>query len=111
MYIPLVFLSLIGFCITGLFGRQIGPKGAAMLTTSCLFFSFLLSLFAFYEVGLMGSFVYIRLATWVSSEVLLINWGFMFDSLTVVMCIVVTFVSSLVHLYSIEYMSHDPHLP
>ena len=111
MYIPLVFLSLIGFCITGLFGRQIGPKGAAILTTSCLFISFLLSLFAFYEVGLMGSFVYIRLATWVSSEVLLINWGFMFDSLTVVMCIVVTFVSSLVHLYSIEYMSHDPHLP
>ena len=71
MYIPLVFLSLIGFCITGLFGRHIGPKGAAMLTTSCLFVSFLLSLFAFYEVGLMGSFVYVRLATWVSSEVLL----------------------------------------
>ena len=59
----------------------------------------------------MGSPVYIRLSTWVSSEVLLINWGFLFDSLTVIMCIVVTFVSSLVHLYSIEYMSHDPHLP
>ncbi|QXE46236.1 NADH dehydrogenase subunit 5 (mitochondrion) [Nitzschia inconspicua] len=111
MYIPLVFLSLIGFIITGLFGRYIGPKGAAILTTSCLIISFFLSLFAFYEVGLMGSPVYIRLATWVSSEVLLINWGFLFDSLTVVMCIVVTFVSSLVHLYSIEYMSHDPHLP
>ena len=111
MYIPLVFLSLIGFTITGLFGRHIGPKGAALITTSCLIISFFLSLFAFYEVGLMGSPVYIRLATWVSSEVLLINWGFLFDSLTVVMCIVVTFVSSLVHLYSIEYMSHDPHLP
>ena len=111
MYIPLVFLSLIGFCFTGLFGRHIGPKGAAIVTTGCLIISFFLSLFAFYEVGLMGSFVYVRLATWVSSEVLLINWGFMFDSLTVVMCVVVTFVSSLVHLYSIEYMSHDPHLP
>lgn len=111
MYIPLIFLPLTGFCITGLFGRTIGPKGAAIVTTSCLVISFFLSLFAFYEVGLMGSPVYIRLATWVSSEVLLINWGFLFDSLTVVMCIVVTFVSSLVHLYSIEYMSHDPHLP
>jgi NADH:ubiquinone oxidoreductase subunit 5 (subunit L)/multisubunit Na+/H+ antiporter MnhA subunit len=111
MYIPLVFLSLISFIITGLFGRHIGPKGAATITTSCLIVSFFLSLFVFYEVGLMGSPVYIRLATWVSSEVLLINWGFLFDSLTVVMCIVVTFVSSLVHLYSIEYMSHDPHLP
>lgn len=110
MYILLVFLSLIGFCITGLFGRFIGPKGAAIITTSCLTLSFLLSLFAFYEVGLMGSPVYIRLATWVSSEVLLVNWGFLFDGLTVVMCIVVTSISSLVHLYSIEYMSHDPHL-
>lgn len=111
MYIPLVFLSFIGFCITGLFGRFIGPKGAALITTSCLIISLFLSIFSFYEVGLMGSPVYIRLSTWVSSEVLLINWGFLFDSLTVVMCIVVTFVSSLVHLYSIEYMSHDPHLP
>lgn len=111
MYIPLIFLPLTGFCITGLFGRAIGPKGAAIVTTSCLVISFFLSLFAFYEVGLMASPVYIRLSTWVSSEVLLINWGFLFDSLTVVMCIVVTFISSLVHLYSVEYMSHDPHLP
>jgi NADH-ubiquinone oxidoreductase chain 5 len=111
MYVPLVFLSFIGFSITGLFGRYIGPKGSAIVTTGCLISSFFLSLFAFYEVGLMGSPIYVRLATWVSSEVLLINWGFLFDSLTVVMCIVVTFVSSLVHLYSIEYMSHDPHLP
>ena len=111
MYIPLVFLSFIGFCMAGLFGRYIGPKGSAIITTGCLITSFFLSLFAFYEVGLMGSIVYIRLAPWVNSEVLLINWGFMFDSLTVVMCIVVTFISSLVHLYSIEYMSHDPHLP
>ena len=41
MYIPIVFLSLIGFCITGLFGRHIGPKGAAIITTSCLVFSLL----------------------------------------------------------------------
>lgn len=111
MYIPLVFLSFFGFSVTGLFGRHIGPKGAAIITTSCLVLTFILSLFAFYEVGLMGSPVYIRLAPWVSSEVLLVNWGFQFDSLTVIMCCVVTSVSSLVHLYSIEYMSHDPHLP
>ena len=111
MYILLVFLSLLGFSIAGLFGRNIGPKGAALVTTSCLIASFLLSLFGFYEVGLMGSPVYVRVSPWLNSEVLLINWGFLFDSLTCIMCIVVTFVSSLVHLYSIEYMSHDPHLP
>ena len=111
MYLPLVFLPLIGFCVTGLFGRFLGSKGSSIVTTSCLCFSLCLSIFAFYEVGLMGSFVYIKLATWINSEILSVNWGFMFDSLTVIMCIVVTFVSSLVHVYSIEYMSHDPHLP
>lgn len=55
--------------------------------------------------------VYIKLATWMSSDVLQIDWGFMFDSLTVSMCVVVTFISFLVHVYSTEYMSHDPHLP
>jgi len=76
-----------------------------------LFLSFLFSLFAFYEVALVGCFVYLKLATWISSEVLNVDWGFMFDSLTVSMCVVVTFISFLVHLYSTEYMSHDPHLP
>ena len=110
MYLLLVFLSLIGSCFAGLFGRYLGSWGSAIVATSCLFLSFLISLFAFYEVGLTGCFVYIKLTTWISSEVLHIDWGFMFDSLTVVMCTVVTFVSLLVHLYSTEYMSHDPHL-
>ena len=111
MYLLLVFLSIIGSCLAGLFGRYLGSKGSSIITTSCLFVSFFLALFAFYEVGLMNCFVYVKLSTWISSEVLHIDWGFMFDSLTVTMCVVVTFVSSLVHLYSTEYMSHDPHLP
>ena len=110
MYLALVFLSFIGSCLAGLFGRQLGSWGAAIITTSCLFLSLFLSLFAFYEVALSGGFVYIKLATWINSEVLNVDWGFMFDSLTVTMCVVVTFISSFVHLYSTEYMSHDPHL-
>jgi len=110
MYLLLVFLSIIGSCLAGLFGRYLGSWGSAFITTGCLFLSLLLSLFAFYEVALVGCFVYIKLTTWISSEVLNVDWGFMFDSLTVTMCVVVTFVSFLVHLYSTEYMSHDPHL-
>ena len=110
MYLLLVFLSIIGSCFAGLFGRHLGSWGSAIITTSCLFFSFLISIFAFYEVALVGCFVYIKLTTWISSEVLNIDWGFMFDSLTVSMSVVVTFISFLVHLYSTEYMSHDPHL-
>ena len=111
MYLLLIFLSIIGSCFAGLFGRHFGSWGSAIITTSCLFLSFLISLFAFYEVALVGCFVYIKLTTWISSEVLHVDWGFMFDSLTASMCVVVTFISFLVHLYSTEYMSHDPHLP
>ena len=110
MYLLIIFLSLIGSCLAGLFGRYLGPWGSAIISTGCLFLSLCISLFAFYEVALVGCFVYIKLTTWISSEVLNVDWGFMFDSLTVTMCVVVTFVSFLVHLYSTEYMSHDPHL-
>ena len=103
-------LPLIGSCSAGLFGRYIGPNGSAIITTSCLIFSFICSFFGFYEVALLESVVYIKLIPWIDSEVLNIDWGFMFDTLTVVMCCVVTFISSLVHLYSIEYMAYDPHL-
>ena len=110
MYLLGVFLSLIGFCLAGLFGRYLGSWGSASLTTTCLFLSFLISLLIFHEVGLMGSFVYIKLSTWINSDLLNINWGFLFDSITSIMCVVITFISFLVHIYSTEYMSHDPHL-
>lgn len=111
MYLVLVFSPLIGSCVAGLFGRYLGFYGSSLITTSCLFLSLLISFFAFYEVALTSCFVYIKLSTWIKSEVLSVDWGFMFDSLTVLMCCVVTFISFLVHLYSTEYMSHDPHLP
>jgi NADH-ubiquinone oxidoreductase chain 5 len=111
MYLILVFLPLIGSITAGLFGRKIGPKGASIVTVTLLFITCSISVFAFYEVALIGSPTYIKLTTWVNSELFHVDWGFLFDSLTVVMCCVVTFVSTLVHLYSTEYMSHDPHLP
>jgi NADH-ubiquinone oxidoreductase chain 5 len=111
MYLTLIFLPLLGSISSGLFGRKLGPKGSTYITVSCLLTTFLLSFFAFYEVALAGSPVYIKLMPWIDSELFNVDWGFLFDTLTVVMCCVVTFVSSLVHIYSTEYMSHDPHLP
>ena len=111
MYLIIIFLPLVSSFISGMLGRKIGPKGASIVPVICLIITFFCSFFAFYEVALIGSPVYIKLTTWISSEVLHVDWGFQFDTLTVVMCCVVTFVSSLVHLYSTEYMSHDPHLP
>lgn len=111
MYLLLIFLPLIGSFSAGLFGRKIGPFGSSVVTVTCLMTAFFISLFAFYEVALIGCPVYIKLTSWMSSELLNVDWGFMFDTLTVVMCCIVTFVSSIVHLYSTEYMAYDPHLP
>ena len=111
MYLLLIFLPLVGSICAGLFGRKLGPFGASYVTVSCLCFTFFISLFVFYEVSLLNCCVYIKFSPWINSEMLNVDWGFLFDSLTVVMCCVVTFVSSIVHLYSTEYMAYDPHLP
>jgi len=111
MYLLIVFLPLFGFLFASGFGRFLGYRGAALVATTCVGSSALCSAIAFYEVGLSGSPCYIQFAPWIESEMFDANWGFLFDSLTVVMLVVVTFVSSLVHLYSISYMSEDPHLP
>ena len=103
-------MPFIGSCCAGLFGRFLGPFGSCFITVTCLISTFFISLFGFYEVALLNCCTYIKLGSWINSELLNVDWGFMFDSLTVIMCCVVTFVSSLVHLYSTEYMAHDPHL-
>ena len=110
MYLLLIFLSFIGSCFAGIFGKQLGSWGSTKITVACIFLSFCISIIVFYEVALSGSPVYLTVISWIDSETLNVNWGFMFDSLTAVMGVVVTFISFLVHLYSLEYMSHDPHL-
>ena len=111
MYLLLVFLPLVGSLQAGLLGRLLGSKGAAIVTTGCVASSFFLSCAAFYEVALSGSLCHVSLSTWFSSELFDAAWGFYFDTLTVVMLVVITSVSTLVHLYGVSYMSHDPHVP
>lgn len=109
MYLSILALPLFGSAVAGLLGRKIGVTGAHIVTTGALMASALLSLVAFYEVGLCGSPVSIVLFSWIDSEFLLVNWGFLFDSLRVSMLLPVLVVSSLVHLYSVSYMAEDPH--
>ena len=110
MYLNMLFLPLYSSFVCGIFARYIGSNGSRIISTSIIFSSFLISCFIFYEVGLSGSVCCFRLFSWFSSELLISYWGFLFDSLVVVMLIVVTFISTLVHLYSCEYMAHDPHI-
>jgi len=111
MYLLLVFLPFFGFLLVALFGRFFGYRGAPLLSTSTVLASAVLSFCALYEVGVCGSPCYIQFLPWFQTEMFVASWGFLFDSLTVIMCVVVTFVSSLVHIYSISYMGEDPHLP
>lgn len=111
MYLLIVFLPLISAFSVGFFGRYLGYYGSIRITTSCISVTFLLSLIAFYEVALGDSPCYLELLTWIDSEMLHVSWGFLFDTLTVVMLLVVTSVSALVHLYSTDYMKEDPHVP
>lgn len=111
MYGCLVLFPLLGSIAAGMFGRYLGYRGAVLISSGCVILSAMCSVVAFYEVALSGSPCYVRIASWMSCEMFDAYWGLMFDSLTVVMCVVVTFVSSLVHVYSISYMWHDAHLP
>jgi len=109
MYLTVLILPLLGSLISGIFGRKIGTTGAQIITTSSIIITTFLSVLIFIEVGLNHVPVYIELFRWVDSESLFILWSFNFDSLTASMLIPVLIVSSLVHVYSIGYMSHDPH--
>lgn len=111
MYLLIVLFPLLGSLFAGGFGRYLGFRGAALVTTSCVFTSFICSTVAFYEVALCASPVTINCADWFFCELFDASWGFWFDSLTVVMLIVITSISTLVHLYSISYMADDPHIP
>ena len=111
MYMLVLFLPLLSAIISGLFGRKIGTKGAGILTSSCIIISLIVSCCIFYETVLNSSSTYIKLWRWFDSDLLITYFGLQFDSISSTMLIVVTSVSALVHIYSIGYMSGDPHIP
>ncbi|MEE7475039.1 NADH-quinone oxidoreductase subunit L [Methylobacterium hispanicum] len=108
MYHAIVFFPLIGALVAGLFGRLIGARASEYVTTACLAFAALLSWGVFIEGG---EAVRVQVATWFTAGDLTVDWAFRIDTLTRVMLVVVTSVSTLVHLYSIGYMHEDPHRP
>ena len=109
MYLALILLPILGSIVSGFFGRKVGVSGARIITCTCVIITTILAIIAFIEVGLNQIPVKIELFRWIDAESLNVKWAFNFDSLTVSMLIPVLIVSSLVHIYSIGYMSHDPH--
>jgi len=109
MYLALIVLPILGSIVSGFFGRKVGVSGAQIITCTCVIITTILAIVAFWEVGLNQIPTSIDLFRWIDAESLNVRWAFNFDALTVSMLIPVLIVSSLVHIYSIGYMSHDPH--
>jgi NADH:ubiquinone oxidoreductase subunit 5 (subunit L)/multisubunit Na+/H+ antiporter MnhA subunit len=110
MYLILPFLPFASSILAGFFGRFIGSRYASFATTFLIALTFCSALICFCNICLVGESVSIKLADWVSCGLFSINWGFLFDPLSISVICVVTGVSTLVHLYSSSYMSEDPHL-
>ena len=105
----LVFLPLLGSIISGFFGRYIGDRNSEIVTSLFVTISAVLSLIIFYEVTINNYENNLVIITWMNSGLLDVNWSIKVDTLSSVMLVVVCLVSSIVHIYSIGYMSHDPH--
>jgi NADH-quinone oxidoreductase subunit L len=88
-----------------------GSQAAELITTTLLAISWVLSCFAFVDVGLNGHDARVSLFNFITSGDLKVDWALRIDPLTAVMLVVVTTVSGLVHLYSIGYMADDPYKP
>ena len=111
MEISIILLPLIASIISGFFGKLIGDRKSEIITSFFVTVSAILSAIVFYEVIFNQYQDNIIIAKWISSGSLDVNWSMKIDPLSSVMLVVVTFISSLVHIYSIGYMSHDPHKP
>ena len=99
---------LIGAIVAGLFGKQVGRAGAHTITILGVFVSFLISAWVLYAVAVDGARFNATIYEWMRVGPLKMEIGFLVDGLTAMMMCVVTFVSLMVHIYTIGYMADDP---
>lgn len=111
MYILILYFALINAIICGFCGHRIGKYGAAISTLIFMFSCVLSSLFVYGEIVLFNSRVIIDLTKWIYVYGIDFRWQLIFDPLAVQMILLISIVSFCVHLYSLEYMGNDPHLP
>ena len=110
LFATAVFAPLLGSLVALLFGRQIGDRTAQAVTILCMILATVCGVSAF--VALVyggGSPGVVSLGTWVSSGDFTAEWALRYDTLSAVMVAMVTFVATLIHIYSVGYMGHEPH--
>lgn len=109
MFLTLITLPLINFLCGCFFGNFLG-KRIVYFSTLIILFTCLISLSLFLDVLNVDSYYKISTINWVVLPPVLVKWEFLFDSMTAVMLVIVSFISFLVHLYSLSYMENDPYL-
>ena len=110
MEYAIIFLPLIG-SIVGYLGRSFAKYFSEIITSFFVICSAVISIIVFWQGIQNGSYGNYIIFEWISSGDFTANWSIDVDPLSSIMLVVVTFVSALVHVYSIGYMSHDPHKP
>tara|TARA_B100001093_G_scaffold116387_1_gene108736 strand:- start:2242 stop:4155 length:1914 start_codon:yes stop_codon:yes gene_type:complete len=111
MELSIIILPLIASILSGFLGKYIGDRNSEIITSLFVSVAAILSIFVFYNVIVHQYEENLIISTWINSGSLNVNWSMKIDPLSAVMLVVVTSVSALVHIYSIGYMSHDPHKP
>ena len=101
MELTLLFLPLLASIISGFFGKYIGDRNSEIVTSLFVSISSILSLFIFYNVIFEGYENNVVISSWINSGSLNVNWSIKIDALSSVMLVVVTLISSLVHIYSV----------
>ena len=107
----ILFLPLLGSFISAFFYKKIGDKTCQILTSAFIVIGAILSSIILLDIIKTGKTYEYPIFNWITSGTLKLHWSIYVDSLTAVMLVVVNSVSALVHIYSIGYMSHDPHKP
>ena len=104
----LVFFPLLGSLLSGLLPSFLGKKGVLWVPTILCLVSFIFSVILLFN-AIAGDSYTVILGNWINSGSLKVSWALRFDMLSAMMLFVVMLVSTLVHIYSIGYMDHDPH--
>ena len=107
----ILFLPLLGSFISAFFYKKIGDRTCQIITSLFVVTGAILSSIILLETIKTGKVYEYPILNWITSGSLKLHWSIYVDSLTAVMLVVVNSVSALVHIYSIGYMSHDPHKP
>ena len=111
MAVAVVFLPLAAAIIAGFFGRAIGDRGSQIVTCGALLISAALGILVFRDILATDGPRVIPLVTWIAAGGVDVAWSIRLDTLSGIMILVVTIVSSMVHVYSIGYMAEDPGIP